>query len=115
MKPSRTFEGLSPELARTIRKVMTNISFGIDINNNDPDMNMAVWKAAGTTPATPNTAFTVSHNLSHVPFGFSIVRTNKAAHIFDSGAAWTLATKVALGTISLESDTATVAFTVIIY
>jgi hypothetical protein len=98
-----------------LAKVVSNISFGITTSNTDPDMNMAVWKATSTTPGTANTAFTVQHNLSHVPVGFLIARTNKACHIFDSGATWTPATKTALGTISLECDTATVAFTIIIW
>jgi hypothetical protein len=96
-------------------KTLSNISFGTTTSNADADMNMQVYKATGTTPAVANTAFTVQHNLRHVPFGFSVVRTNAAAHIYDSGTAWTAATQTSLGTISLKCDQASVAFVLIIY
>jgi hypothetical protein len=95
-------------------KALSNVSFGTTISNADGDQNMAVFKVTGTTPGAPNTTFTVSHNLAHVPFGFFIIRTNKAAHIFDSGVAWTAATPTALGTISLQCDVATVVFSIAI-
>jgi hypothetical protein len=119
MKPPRTFDGgFNFERLRynyeQLAKAVSNISFGTTTNNTDPDMNTTTWKATGTTPSTPNTAFTVNHYLSHVPFGFAILRTNAACHIYDSGTAWTAATKTAYGTISLKCDTATVAFTIMI-
>ena len=78
-------------------------------------MNMQVWKATGTTPGVANTTFTVNHGLKHVPIGFVIIRKNVAgAVVIDSGVAWTAATNSAQGTISLQCNQATVAFTIII-
>lgn len=95
-------------------KTMSNISFGTTTGNTDRDQNVQCWKATGTSPGAPNTAFTVTHNLPHVPFGFHILRMNAAARFYDSGVTWTAATKTALGTISLKCDIATVAFTIMI-
>jgi len=120
MKPPRTL-GLvhTPHALQRhleiISKVLSNIGLGTTASNADPDKNLAVYKATGTTPGTPNTAFTVNHALNHVPIGFSVLRTNAAAHLYDSGVAWTTATNAALGTISLKCDVATVAFTIIIW
>lgn len=120
MKPPRTFSGGStPERLRyfmeQLSEVTSNISFGTTSGNTDPDQNVTIYKVTGTSPVTPNTTFTVNHNLLHVPFGFSVIRTNKASHIFDSGVAWVAATQNSLGTISLKCDTASVAFTLVIY
>lgn len=124
MKPPRTLGPAlnSPAIDRRMRyfleqtvKVLSNISFGTTPSNADADQNMQTWKATGTTPGVANTAFTVSHNLRHVPFGFTVLRTDKAAHLYDSGVAWTAATTTTLGTISLKCDVATVAFTIAIF
>jgi hypothetical protein len=122
VKPPRTL-GLAPKttdamvryVQELISKSLSNISFGTTTSNADADMNMQCYKATGTTPVGPNTAFTVNHNLKHVPFGFSVLRTNIAAHIYDSGVAWTAATNSTLGTISLKCDQASVVFTIVIF
>lgn len=120
MKPPRstglhwTQESVQRHL-ELVSKTLSKISFGNTTSNADPDMNLDVWKATGTTPGVANTTFTVSHNLYRVPIGFLIVRTNAACHIFDSGIAWTAATNSALGTISLKCDAPTVTFTIIIH
>lgn len=120
MKPPRTL-GLQWTKEAIIRhleivsKTLTNLGLGTTTSNSDPGNNLAVYKATGTTPGIANTAFTVSHTLTHVPLGFSVLRTNAAAHIFDSGTAWTAATNSTLGTISLKCDGTTVAFTLIIW
>lgn len=119
MKPPRSM-GLSvtPERVRynieQDEKVLSNVSFGTTPSNTDGDMNMQCFKANGTTAVAPNTPQTIQHTLTHVPFGFIVVRTNKAAHIVDSGVAWTAATKSSFGTISIMSDVASVAFQIII-
>lgn len=97
-----------------IGKTLSNLSFGSTTSNSDPDMNMQCYKATGTTPVTPNTEFSVKHNLKHVPVGFLIASTTPAGHIYKSTTAWTAATNIALGTIFLKSDVASVAFTIII-
>jgi|SRR5215471_18827255 len=120
MKPPRTLSMVPKEYSlqryiEIIPKVLGNISLGTTTSNSDPDKNLAAYKATGTTPGAPNTAFTVNHTLNHVPIGFSVLRTNLAAHIYDSGVAWTAATNSTLGTISLKCDVATVTFTLIIW
>ena len=95
-------------------KALSNVSFGTTISNKDGDMNMQCWKASGTSAGVANTEFSVTHNLAHVPFGFMVVSTDKAAHIYKSTTAWTAATKTSLGTIYLKSDVATVTFSIVI-
>jgi hypothetical protein len=120
MKPPRSL-GLVPTpyaLQRhleIVSKVLSNIGLGTTTSNSDPDKNLAVFKATGTTPGAANVAFTVNHNLTHVPIGFTVLRTNAAAHLYDSGVVWTAATNSTLGTISLKCDVTTVAFTIIIW
>jgi hypothetical protein len=109
----QTWEAVQRHL-EIVSKTLSNISFGTTVNNTDPDMNMQCWKATGTTPASPNTEFAVTHNLKHVPIGFMIVSTNKAAHIYKSTTAWTAATTSTMGSIFLKCDTATVAFAIVI-
>lgn len=120
MKPPRTL-GLQWSKDAIIRhlelvsKTISNISLGTTTSNSDADKNISAFKATGTTPGVANTTFTVSHNLTHVPIGFSVLRTNAACHIFDSGTAWTAATNNTPGTISLKCDQATVAFVLLIW
>lgn len=122
MKPPRTF-GVAPTTTESmlkyaqelIAKTLSNISFGTTTSNADADMNMQVFKATGTSPGGANTTFVVSHTLKHVPIGFSVIRTNVAAHLYDAGVAWTAATNGSLGTISLKADQPSVAFVIIIY
>ena len=108
-------------MVEQLSKVTSNISFGTTTSNTDEDMNMQCYKATGTTPVTPGTVFTVSHNLLHVPIGFSVLNTNAPAHIYNSGTPWTAAVNTSagvnasLGTISLKCDAASVAFTIVIF
>src|SRR5208282_1441290 len=103
-----------PRRPRTTRefdqlaKTINNISFGTTTSNTDADMNVQCYKATGTAPAGANTEFAVTHNLRHVPFGFMILTTDRAAHIYKSTTAWTAATNAAQGNIYLKSDTASV-------
>lgn len=121
MKPPRTLglEWTETAIRRhleIVSKVLGgNLTLGTTTSNSDADKNLGAYKATGTTPGTPNTSFTVSHSLTHVPIGFNVLRTNKAAHIYDSGATWTAATNTTPGTISLKCDIATVAFTLTIW
>lgn len=103
----RQFELMSKALSR-------NISFGSTTSNTDPDMNISGWKATGTTPGTANTEFSITHWVTHVPVGFIILSTQPAGHIYKSTTAWTSATKNTPGAIYLKSDTASVAYTLMI-
>jgi hypothetical protein len=121
MKPPRTLgmewteSAIRRHLEITGKVLAGNLTLGATTSNADPDKNLGAYKATGTTPVTPNTAFTVKHSLTHVPIGFSVLRANAAAHIYDSGTAWTAATFAIQGTISLKCDVASVAFTLIIW
>lgn len=122
MKPPRTLELVTPlnwqhrlrYQLEQMSKCLSNISFGQTISNADGDINISCYKASGTSPGTINTEFSVTHTLNHVPLGFMIVSTDKAAHIYKSTTAWTAATKSSLGSIFLKSDVASVAFSIII-
>ncbi len=124
MKPVRTFgpvRGL-PALPRNVAKLveqnakaLSNVSFGTTNSNTDSDMNVQCWKATGTTPGTANTQFSVSHGLKHKPFGFIVVGTSGAAHIFASNVpGWTAATNTSQGVILLMSDQINIGFSLII-
>jgi hypothetical protein len=122
MKPPRTF-GINREpipkpirhMVEQLAKTASNMSFGTTGSNTDADMNIQCWKATGTTPGVANTEFLVSHQLKHKPFGFIVVGTSSAGHIFTSNAAnWTAATDSAPGTISLKSDQTNLGFSLVI-
>jgi hypothetical protein len=85
-----------------------NISFGNGTNGNTEQNINGVW-ATGTTPATPNTPFTLNHVLGKVPIGFDVKRINKAGSIFDSGTAWTNTQ------IFVESNVASATFSLFIF
>ncbi len=119
MRPPRTLgKSLSVERLQYVveqySKVLSNISFGTTASNTDGDINIQCYKATGTTPGSANTEFAVPHNLAHVPFGFIVVSTGAAAHIYKSTTAWTSATTSSLGNIYLKCDQASVAFSIII-
>ena len=119
MKPPRTlglqktWDALQRHL-ELVSKTLSNISFGATTANSTQDMNIACFKASGTSPGVANTEFAVAHNLHHVPIGFLIASTAPAGHIYKSTTAWTAATNSALGNIYLKSDVASVAYTIII-
>ena len=73
---------------RNVRRVLMNISFGT--GNADGGKNIQGWDSGNiTTPATPNTAFSVPHNLGYVPTRFQVHYNNTAGVVFDSGTTWT--------------------------
>ncbi len=122
MKPPRTFEGsMVPERLRyyleQMSKVVSNISFGTTTSNADADQNVSIYKTPRiVSPIGVNVSIQVSHTLTHVPFGFSVVYTSKAAHVYDSGASpWTAATQDSLGYIYVACDVGSVQFGLIIY
>lgn len=42
-----------------------------------------------TTHATPDTEFTVAHDLGRAVVGYFVIRLDKAGVVYDSGTAWT--------------------------
>lgn len=70
-----------------------NISFGASMENQTPDQNLSVWKAAGTSPATANTDFTITHSLNRVPLTIVGQDTSNGGVLYRSPAtAWTKTT-----------------------
>jgi len=57
-----------------------------------------------TSSATPDAENTISHNLGAAPIGYMVINKDKAAHLYDSGTAWTSTN------IYLKSDVATTEF-----
>ena len=88
------------------RVLSGNISFGQ--SDADTGRNIDVARGTGTSPATPNQTFSVSHALGRVPVGFIVIRTDKACSIYDSGTAWTSTS------ISLKCSVASVTFTLLV-
>lgn len=87
MRPTR---GLLPQDAqlRNHARVLMNISYGD--NNSDLSKNIQGWDSQNiVTPITPNTAFSVMHDLGYVPTRFQVVYNNTSGVIYDSGVAWT--------------------------
>jgi hypothetical protein len=62
-----------------------NTSFG-DGTNTD---NISGGWYTVVTPVTPDTQFSITHNLNIVPSGYIVMSRNKAAIVYDSGTAWT--------------------------
>jgi hypothetical protein len=92
---------------RNIRRVIMGISFGT--GNSDLGKNIQGWDSGNiVTPATPNTAFSVPHNLGYVPTRFQVHYISEIANVGDGvsvgGAAWSktaisLACSVASATV----------------
>lgn len=62
-----------------------------------------------TTPAAPNTDFSVTHTLGRIPTGFFIVRQGAAVQIYDGSVPWTKTT------VSLKATVASVPVTVYLF
>ncbi len=100
----RALESLVTQIATLVGQVNTlntsvtgiqttitgNLSFG-DLSHGQPQGNLKTILLQGTSPATPNTAFTLTHNLGKIPNGFVVVQQNVAAIFYGTAAgnAWT--------------------------
>lgn len=65
-------------------------------------------KKSITTSAVIGTASTIAHGLKRVPIGYSIIRKDKAAHIFESAAPDST-------NVYLKSDVASVTATILVF
>jgi len=126
MRLPRTL-GLSDNLQRHLeilsKMLSGRVSFGSSIEsqvvgtptaNQAHDRNIDCYKVGGTTPSTANTEFAVTHWLPRVPIGFLIASTQPAGHIYKSTTAWTASTTNTAGAIYLKSDTASVAYVLVL-
>jgi hypothetical protein len=105
---NQTFDNVIAVVRNHARVLARNISFGSG-NNTDTSQNIQGAWATGTTPSTPGTQFTVTHNLGYIPQNFDVKRLNAAGIIYDSGTAWT-ATE-----IFLKSNVASAAYRLFIH
>lgn len=97
----KTLQKIYEQLARVING---RISFGDGLQRD----NIAGEWASTTTPVSPDTEFSLTHNLGYVPQGWLTLNQNKAASLYSSGTPWTT-TK-----IFLKCDVSTVAVKVFI-
>jgi hypothetical protein len=102
-------------ITRIALAVNGNINFGSTMSNTDADENMNCWKATGTSPAAPNTDFTITHSLSdgngqhRIPITIVGQDTNNGGLLYRSPVtAWTKTT------ITLRCTTASAAYNVIV-
>jgi hypothetical protein len=112
IQPSLDFTKISPAqgaldaFVSMLQKVYRNlgfvvnghISFGDGSNADNID---GVWVAI-TTGATPDTDFTVDHNLGRVPVGYSVARRALAVDVYDGSGgvgAWTNSQMILRATI----------------
>jgi hypothetical protein len=97
-----------PVVQNHARILSGNISYGT--SNVDPAKNIQGWDSQNvTTPATPNTTFTVNHGLGYTPTRFQVVYNNSAGIVYDSGTSWNI------GTISLKCSTGSATIRLFIY
>ena len=78
-----------------------NLSFG-NISASEPTGNLKTEMLTGTTPATVNTAFTLTHTLGKIPNGAILIQSNVAATIYGdmTDNAWTTTTITLLCTVA---------------
>jgi hypothetical protein len=106
MRPSRAQLPARVTLRNHARVLTGNISFGQ--SNTDMGKNTDTAYASGTSDPTPNTTFSVTHQLGRIPIGFIVITKNKAGDFYASGTAWTATT------ISLKCTVASVTFTLLL-
>jgi hypothetical protein len=70
-----------------------NLSFG-NISMGQPTGNLKTEMLTGTTPATANTAFTLTHTLGKIPNGALLIQSNVAAILYGdmTDQSWTTTT-----------------------
>ena len=83
-----TLNNLERWLENVSRAVSGNLTFGSTTSNSDPELNIECSKAAGTTPGTVNTEFSVAHVLNRVPITF-FGHTDNGGVLYKSTTAWT--------------------------
>lgn len=112
MKPPRkpdamTAKGIQQHLEQ-VNKVLSNISVGNTSQLGlvapapgnstriiDQDRNIAGDKFVATSPAAPNTEFSISHNLGRIPHGFIYLGGSNQGQVYKGVTSWT-ATQVFL-------------------
>lgn len=93
---------------QTSKVLAGNVSFGSTMDNTGQDQNIQGYKAMGTTPATPNTQFSINHSLGRIPIGFLVISLNAVATIYAGTTAWTSTT------IYLACNQSSVAYSLIV-
>ena len=86
-----------------------NLSFG-NISSAQPSGNLKTIILQGTTPATINTNFTLTHNLGKIPNGYVVLRRNVKSEFFGdpTTGSWNSTT------IQIQCDTVSVNYTILV-
>jgi hypothetical protein len=114
MKPQRTLvitpslDNLAFWLQNHATVLSGRVSFGSSMSNADPDRNIHCFKATGTTPATANTEFAITHNFGQIPNTLVGWDTNNGGVLYRSTTPWTKTQ------VFLKCTTASAAFNVIL-
>jgi hypothetical protein len=92
------------ELRRKWEQLAKVVNYGIDLRNGGNTNSTIV--SGVVTPGTPNTDFTVTHNLGRVPTGYHVISKSAACDVYTGGVGGTATTltlrcTVAGATISL--------------
>lgn len=86
-----------------------NVSYGHTMENTDQDLNLKIWKATGTSPGTPDTDFTINHELGQVPLTIVGQTTTNGGFLYKSPVTpWTTTT------VTLRSTKASSVYDVIL-
>lgn len=68
-----------------------NLSFG-DLAGGQDTGNLKTIMVSGTSPVTPNTAFTITHNLGKIPNGFIAIQKDVASDFYGTSGSWNTTT-----------------------
>jgi hypothetical protein len=101
-------KNLTRHSERLAKVLNGNVSFGATMSNAQEDQNLNVWKATGTSPATPNTNFTINHSLGRIPITIVGQDGNNGGVLYRGSVAWTKTT------VSLKCTTASMTYNVIL-
>lgn len=87
-----TLDNLAQWLYQNSKCLSGNVSFGTEASTSDQSRNIFGYPASGTTPATPDTDFSVQHNFGHVAMGWVLLSLDQPVAIYRSPTAWTKTT-----------------------
>jgi|HubBroStandDraft_5_1064220.scaffolds.fasta_scaffold866244_2 hypothetical protein len=108
LSQSLTMENLSRWSEIISQAVGGKLSYGSTMGNADKDINLQVWKATGTSPATADTDFTINHSLGKVPVSIVGQDTTNGALLYRGSVPWTATT------VTLRANKASSVYNVIL-
>lgn len=90
--PSKQYDNVVDVLQDIYKLIRANVTFG-DMTVGDEGQNIAGTPVLVTSHVTPDTEFTVTHNLNVIPTGFLVLNKDKAGDFYGtptSGTDWTI-------------------------